>query len=103
EILERGDLVRSVFLSGARDQVVQAPRKADTGSDKTFRTFDIARLIHSGKTRATLTARGLNKRFGGVTAVDDVDLDIEPGEIVGLMGPKGAGKTPVLHALSGLV
>ena len=102
EILERGDLVRSVFLSGARDQVnASANGKADT--DKTFRTFDIASLIHSGKTRATLTARDLNKRFGGVTAVDDVDLDIEPGEIVGLMGPNGAGKTTVLDVLSGFV
>jgi ABC-type branched-subunit amino acid transport system ATPase component len=102
EILERGDLVRSVFLSGARDQVVEASN-ADGESDKTFRTFDIASLIHSGKTRATLTARGLNKRFGGVTAVDDVDLDIEPGEIVGLMGPNGAGKTTVLDVMSGFV
>ncbi|HEV7685661.1 MAG TPA: ATP-binding cassette domain-containing protein, partial [Acidimicrobiia bacterium] len=110
EILERGDLVRSVFLSGARDQL-QADAgvrgvpadKAGGASDKTFRTFDIASLVHSGKTRATLTARGLNKRFGGVTAVDDVDLDIEPGEIVGLMGPNGAGKTTVLDVLSGFV
>jgi len=101
EILERGDLVRSVFLSGARDHVQAA--KADGASDKTFRTFDIATLVHSGKTRATLTARGLHKRFGGVTAVDDVDLDIEPGEIVGLMGPNGAGKTTVLDVLSGFV
>ena len=102
EILERGDLVQSVFLSGARDQVVgSASGKSD--GDKTFRTFDIASLIHSGKTRATLTARGLKKRFGGVTAVDDVDLDIEPGEIVGLMGPNGAGKTTVLDVLSGFV
>jgi branched-chain amino acid transport system ATP-binding protein len=101
EILERGDLVRSVFLSGARDSVEAA--KADGQSDGTFRTFDIASLIHSGKTRATLTARGLNKHFGGVIAVDDVDLDIEPGEIVGLMGPNGAGKTTVLDVLSGFV
>ena len=103
EILERGDLVRSVFLSGARDQVHASASGKSADGDKTFRTFDIASLIHSGKTRATLTARGLNKRFGGVTAVDDVDLDIEPGEIVGLMGPNGAGKTTVLDVLSGFV
>jgi branched-chain amino acid transport system ATP-binding protein len=102
EILERGDLVRSVFLSGARDHM-QAAKTEDSQSDKTFRTFDIATLVHSGKTRATLTARGLNKRFGGVTAVDDVNLDIRPGEIVGLMGPNGAGKTTVLDVLSGFV
>jgi branched-chain amino acid transport system ATP-binding protein len=111
EILERGDLVRSVFLSGARDHMQAAPgargvpggNSDDARSDKTFRTFDIATLVHSGKTRATLTARGLNKRFGGVTAVDDVNLDIRPGEIVGLMGPNGAGKTTVLDVLSGFV
>ena len=103
EILERGDLVRSVFLSGARDQVQASTNGKAADGDKTFRTFDIASLIHSGKRRATLTARGLNKRFGGVTAVDDVDLDIEPGEIVGLMGPNGAGKTTVLDVLSGFV
>jgi len=103
EILERGDLVRSVFLSGARDQVQGSASAKAADGDKTFRTFDIASLIHSGKTRATLTARGLNKRFGGVTAVDDVDLVIQPGEIVGLMGPNGAGKTTVLDVLSGFV
>ncbi len=102
EILERGDLVRSVFLSGARDQL-QSARTRNGEDDKTFRTFDLASLIHSGKTRATLSARGLNKRFGGVTAVDDVNLDIRPGEIVGLMGPNGAGKTTVLDVLSGFV
>ncbi|HVW33102.1 MAG TPA: ATP-binding cassette domain-containing protein [Acidimicrobiia bacterium] len=110
EIVERGDLVRSVFLSGARDQMQaaatgeDAPARQDGGSgDRTFRTFDIAGLIHSGSPRAPLTARGLRKTFGGVTAVDDVDLDIEPGEIVGLMGPNGAGKTTVLDLLSGFV
>ena len=102
EIVERGDLVRSVFLSGARDQLAAGPGDGETG-DRTFRTFDIAGLVHSGKTRAPLTARGLRKTFGGVTAVDDVDLDIEPGEIVGLMGPNGAGKTTVLDLLSGFV
>ena len=106
EILERGDLVRSVFLSGARDHVqasTDGKAAGDGDGDKTFRTFDIASLVHDGKTRATLRARGLCKRFGGVTAVDEVDLDIEPGEIVGLMGPNGAGKTTVLDVLSGFV
>jgi ABC-type branched-subunit amino acid transport system ATPase component len=102
EILERGDLVRSVFLAGARDHARNGAT-AEADGDKTFRTFDIASLVHAGKTRATLTARGLDKRFGGVTAVDGVDLDVEPGEIVGLMGPNGAGKTTVLDVLSGFV
>jgi branched-chain amino acid transport system ATP-binding protein len=103
EILERGDLVRSVFLAGARDHVQNGAKPKAADDDRTFRMFDIASLVHAGKTRATLTARGLDKRFGGVTAVDAVDLDIEPGEIVGLMGPNGAGKTTVLDVLSGFV
>jgi branched-chain amino acid transport system ATP-binding protein len=102
EILQRGDLVRSVFLSGARDHA-QTPTNGHTQGDKTFRTFDIASLVHSDRTPATLTARHLNKRFGGVTAVDDINLDIQPGEIVGLMGPNGAGKTTLLDILSGFV
>ena len=103
EMLERGDLVRSVFLSGARHQVEAAGQGPDGDGDTTFRTFDVASLVHSGKTRATLTARGLRKTFGGVTAVDGVDLDVAPGEIVGLMGPNGAGKTTVLDVLAGFV
>src|SRR5437763_1376588 len=92
---------RAGLLSGGQQQMLALAPVAD--GDKTFRTFDLASLVHAGKTRATLTARGLDKRFGGVTAVDGVDLDIEPGEIVGLMGPNGAGKTTVLDVLSGFV
>ncbi len=50
-----------------------------------------------------LEVRGLARHFGGVRAVDGVDLDVRPGEIVGLIGPNGAGKTTVVNVLSGLV
>jgi branched-chain amino acid transport system ATP-binding protein len=50
---------------------------------------------------ALLEARGLTKRFGGVTALDNLDLSIEPGDVVGVMGPNGAGKTTLLKALLG--
>lgn len=47
-------------------------------------------------------ARGLTKRFGSVTALDGIDLDVEQGRIVGLIGPNGAGKTTALKAILGL-
>jgi ABC-2 type transport system ATP-binding protein len=46
--------------------------------------------------------RGLTKRFGQVTAVDGLDLTIEPGEIVAFLGPNGAGKTTTIDMMLGL-
>lgn len=50
---------------------------------------------------ALLEARGLTKRYGGVTALDGLDLTVEPGEAVGVMGPNGAGKSTLLKTLLG--
>ena len=49
-----------------------------------------------------LETRGLSKRFGGVVAVDDLSITISPGEIRGLIGPNGSGKTTTVNLLSGL-
>ncbi|MGR2752488.1 ATP-binding cassette domain-containing protein [Agromyces arachidis] len=46
---------------------------------------------------------GLTKRFGRVTAVDDLSFIVEPGRVTGFLGPNGAGKTTTLRALLGLV
>jgi branched-chain amino acid transport system ATP-binding protein len=48
-----------------------------------------------------LDVRGVHVHFGGVRAVDGVDLAVAPGEIVGIIGPNGAGKTRLLDAICG--
>jgi ABC-type branched-subunit amino acid transport system ATPase component len=50
---------------------------------------------------ARLEVRDVTVRFGGVCAVDGVSLDVEPGEVVGLIGPNGSGKTTLLDTISG--
>jgi ABC-2 type transport system ATP-binding protein len=51
---------------------------------------------------AVVQAKGLSKRYGNTVALDNVNLDIQPGHIVGLVGPNGAGKTTALKAILGL-
>jgi branched-chain amino acid transport system ATP-binding protein len=50
-----------------------------------------------------LEARALSKRFGGVQAVDQLDLVLAEGELLGLIGPNGAGKTTAFNLLSGFL
>jgi branched-chain amino acid transport system ATP-binding protein len=45
---------------------------------------------------------GLNKNFGGLRAVKDLDLTIQKGELAGLIGPNGAGKTTAFNLITGL-
>ncbi|MGQ0630522.1 MAG: ATP-binding cassette domain-containing protein [Sporichthyaceae bacterium] len=126
DILARGDLIRSVFLAGALEQA-DHDLPAVIGLDLPAideAAVDDARIhLHEGApddvagaavlhhahfdtipdASVAIAARGLRKTFGGVAAIAGVDLDIAPGEIVGLMGPNGAGKTTILDALSGFL
>ncbi len=52
---------------------------------------------------AILEARGLTKRFGQRTAVEDLAFEVSQGEVVGLLGPNGAGKTTTIRLLSGII
>src|SRR6202162_5440943 len=51
---------------------------------------------------ACIEARGLRKAFGTTIALDGIDMRVEEGRILGLIGPTGAGKTTALHAILGL-
>lgn len=51
---------------------------------------------------ALLEAKGLTRRFGGVVALDQLDLTVAPNEIVGLIGPNGSGKTTFFNVVTGI-
>ena len=50
----------------------------------------------------SITVQDLSKRFGGFQAADSVSLEVESGELVGLLGPSGSGKTTLLRLIAGL-
>jgi branched-chain amino acid transport system ATP-binding protein len=50
---------------------------------------------------ALLTVSGLGKRFGGFVALDGIDLDVQPGERLGLIGPNGSGKSTLVNCICG--
>ena len=83
DLTGRPELLRSVFLHRGADRS-DRPTAVDRGAG------------------VALRAVGLEQRFGGVLAVDDVSFDVAAGEVIGLIGPNGAGKTSVLDILSGL-
>jgi branched-chain amino acid transport system permease protein len=59
------------------------------------------RAVEARTQGAALEVEGLRKAFGGLVAVDSLDFKVAPGEIVGLIGPNGSGKTTVLNLISG--
>ena len=97
ELLNRPDLLRAVFLAesvaaaGANDG---ASGGNGTGPD----TRPEEPPIGAGP---ALELVAVTRRFGGINAVDQVSLSIAPGEIVGLIGQNGAGKTTILDLISG--
>ena len=50
---------------------------------------------------AILQVQGLSKRFGGFVALDGIDLEVQPGERLGLIGPNGSGKSTLVNCICG--
>ena len=63
----------------------------------------IATAVDQFAAPAAIYAAGLVKRYGNVTAVDGLDLEIPGGQFFGLLGPNGSGKTTTIHMLATLV
>ncbi len=59
--------------------------------------------LHDGHTGSAISLRGVVKRFGAITAVDGLDLEVPFGTCVGLLGPNGAGKSTTMKALTAQV
>jgi branched-chain amino acid transport system ATP-binding protein len=90
ELAARSDLVRAVFLRAGDG----APRARAAGDGQT---------AGDGGRAARLRVEGVVVRFGGVIAVNGLDLDAGAGQILGLIGANGAGKTTLFDACSGFV
>ena len=97
DLLDRPDLLRAVFIGGHEtpgEPAGPAPRlEIATGGP----------VIASTSAHPALACVDLVKRFGGVTAVDHVDLEVGQGEVVGLIGHNGAGKTTLFDLVSGFL
>lgn len=65
-------------------------------------SIDAEKGASAEKTTPILSVRSLRKSFGSVTVLDGIDVDIQPGEVVSLIGPSGAGKTTFLRTLNWL-
>ena len=60
-------------------------------------------MLDDAQDRAALVMRAASVEFAGLKALDGVSLRLEPGEILGLIGPNGSGKTTTINAITGQV
>jgi branched-chain amino acid transport system ATP-binding protein len=83
-------ILGSANVSAGVEPADTTPRPDDSGSPVSANAGDLA-----------LGVTGLVRRFGGMVAVDSVDLDLAPGERLGVIGPNGAGKTTLFRLIAG--
>jgi ABC-type branched-subunit amino acid transport system ATPase component/ABC-type branched-subunit amino acid transport system permease subunit len=103
ELLERPDLLRSIFLEGAAAGDGEESEDARPLPLAKVADREAATVGANGDRRVMLETRNLTRRFAGITAVDDVSIQLHEGEIVGIVGPNGAGKTTLFDLISGFL
>jgi branched-chain amino acid transport system ATP-binding protein len=98
DLLERPDILRSVFIAGANsaeEQAEEVRKKAAVAAE--------VREAPGPDATVVLETRDVVKRFGGITAVDNVSIQLRENEILGLIGQNGAGKTTLFDCISGFL
>ena len=107
ELLDRPDILRSVFLEGAsagEDGAIPDPSSSGSKAPAVVKLpFEIPHDRKGRPRSPILEVRNLSVAFGGIKAVNEVDLDVHAGQIVGLIGPNGAGKTTIFDLISGFL
>jgi len=94
ELLDRPEILRSVFIAGANAASGDKPARG-RAADRRIAPDEDAPIV--------LETSSAVKRFGGIVAVDQVDLALRNGEILGLIGHNGAGKTTLMDCISGFL
>jgi ABC-type branched-subunit amino acid transport system ATPase component/ABC-type branched-subunit amino acid transport system permease subunit len=112
DLLERPDILRSVFIAGAGsvEGTVVTPdagpsdiHDGPVASSALIVADNRRRVPPSAEAPAILECNGVRKTFGGITAIEDISLTLRDGEILGLIGHNGAGKTTFFDCVSGFL
>jgi ABC-type branched-subunit amino acid transport system ATPase component len=105
DLLDRPDILRSVFIAGAAagEAVASKPGRGRRAAKAPKATRADRRPAPGPDAPVVLETRGVLKRFGGINAVNRVDLQLREGEILGLIGQNGAGKTTLFDCISGFL
>ncbi len=108
DLLGREDILRSVFLGGGAkvihdmtSQGVPAEDKTALGVVSKVRLRDIGVAVEDDESGPRFEIQSVSKRFGGLSAVDEVSITVAPGAIQGIIGANGAGKTTLFDICSG--
>lgn len=98
---EKGNPASQANPAGSPD-----PAGKSAGADQTAPpagSFDTAQPDAAQAARPLVVCEGLTKTFGSFTALDHINLTLEPGRFIGLLGPNGSGKTTTIKLLNGLL